>query len=225
MVEGNVRASVEHLEQAAVASPVDRADVVEHVVGNENPLRLLARLKVIRPQDVHARGNVTDDVVPERHVFHDRPRCIPVLVSHREQNGETVLSGEPVILENVPLGEDTPGVLQLEDVLDGPRRASPRRQLEEVIAAHLDVRRHEVCDRRIRSAEENVLTGRRQVVVDDLERAGARPTRDRLRVSTGFVNLGDVRVDDRRRCAVERDAAAQIVAGQTVDVDAVQDQE
>ena len=77
-----------------------------------------------------------------------------------------------------------------------------------MIAADLDVRRHEVRDRRIGAAEHHVLARRLQVVVDDPERPRPVPAGDRLGVRADLLEVGEMRVDDRDIPRIQRDAPA-----------------
>ena len=132
---------------------------------------------------------MANDVVSERDILHDGPRGGPALVAHREKNREAVLGSRPVVLEDVSIDEYTLGVLQLEEILDLPRAALPTERLEDVVAAYLDIRWHEIRDRRICSAEHDVFAGRFHVVVRDLERPGAIPATSGLRVGADFMNF------------------------------------
>src|SRR5439155_1442219 len=71
-------------------------------------------------------------------------------------------------------------------------------RLENVVGADLDVGRHQSSDARIGPAEYHVLAGRLQEIVGGLEGAGAGPPGDRLRIRAGFLEIGQVRIDDRR---------------------------
>src|SRR5205807_3177756 len=92
-------------------------------VGNPHPARLSARSVVVAAQDVEAAPHVAHDVVDERHVLDDRPRGAAALVADGEQDREAALRVRPVVLEHVALDDHTPSVLELEQVLDGPRDA------------------------------------------------------------------------------------------------------
>jgi hypothetical protein len=80
-------------------------------------------MDVIAAEHVDGGRDVPDDIVREDHVLHDRPGGGPVLIPNRKQNREPVLGLGPVVLEDVALDDHPPGVLQLEEVLDGPLRA------------------------------------------------------------------------------------------------------
>ena len=110
-----------------------------------------------RPRMLTPAADVAHDVVHEGDVLDDRPRRAAVLVAHGEQDREAVLRVRPVVLEQVALDEHAARVLQLEQVLDGPRRARvgrvahlPGQRLREVVAPDLDVGGHQPGDRRDR---------------------------------------------------------------------------
>src|SRR5207245_9959998 len=119
---GVARIEGEELEEPPRAPPVHGADVVEQVVLDQDPLGLLAGEIVVRGEDVEPAPGVPEDVLPERHVLDRAPRCSTVLVPAAEEDGEPILVVLPVVLEEIALREYPPGVLQLEDVLDRPRR-------------------------------------------------------------------------------------------------------
>ena len=86
----------------------------------------------------------------------------------------------------------------------------------------LDVGRDEVRDGRAGAAEEKVLGGGLQVVVDDLEGAGPTPDGDRLGVVALGVEVGEVGVHDGRAGAVGRETAEDVAGRGAVDVAAVE---
>src|SRR5439155_14643882 len=128
------------------------------------------------------------------------------------------------VFEDIALDQYAAGVLQLEQVLDGGPHSSPGRGLEEVITTDLDVRRHEVGDRRVAAAEHDILAGRLQIVVDDLEGPWATPAHDGLGVLRLVLEVGEVGIDDGERFAVECDAAHGGLTGISVDIAPVDDQ-
>src|SRR5207302_11313998 len=85
-----------------------RADVVEQVVLDEDPVRLLARIGVVLAEDDDAVRRVANDVVGEGDVFDRTPGTAAALVPRGEENGESVLPAGlgPVVLEDVPVHED-----------------------------------------------------------------------------------------------------------------------
>ena len=101
---------------------------------------------------------------------------------------------------------------------------APRDVLGDVVAGDRDVGWHQVGDRRIAAAEHHVLARRFEVVVGDRERARAVPAADRLRVLPDQLDVGDVRAGDRRRGAVQRDAALLALVRIAVNVEAIDDQ-
>src|SRR2546422_10627747 len=82
---------------------------------------------VVVPGGVNPRPAVTQDVILEDDVVHLGPRCGPILVPDREEDREPALRVRPVLLEDVPLDEDTAGVLYLEQVLRAPAGAAVTR--------------------------------------------------------------------------------------------------
>src|SRR5829696_3392156 len=107
-------------------------------------------------------------------------------------------------------------------IASGPRQVEHAPGVSDVVVADLDVRRNEILDPRIAAAEHHDLVSRREVVVLDLEWAGAVVAEHRLRVAVVAVALGEPRVDDGRHRAVERDAALEIERRRAVDVAAVE---
>ena len=77
-------------------------------------VRLLAWKVVVIPEDIEARATAAQDIVPEVHMVDLRPRGRPVLVPHREEDGEPALSVGPILFEDISLDEHRAGVLQLE---------------------------------------------------------------------------------------------------------------
>ena len=65
-----------------------------------------------------------DDIVGELHVFHDEPGSSALLIPYRQQHREPVLGFLPVIFEYIAIDQHATRVLQLEDILDGPRGSS-----------------------------------------------------------------------------------------------------
>ena len=73
VVHCNIGSTAENLKDIAEAFPIDVANVIEDIVTDENPLGLLARMDVVRAQDVHAGGDVSDEIVSERDVANHGP--------------------------------------------------------------------------------------------------------------------------------------------------------
>ncbi|OLC80131.1 MAG: hypothetical protein AUH72_12660 [Acidobacteria bacterium 13_1_40CM_4_65_8] len=172
-----------------------------------------------------------DDVVREDDVLDGRPGRATILIAHREEDGKAVLGLRPVVLEQVTVNEHAPGVLELEQVLDGPFGAGerlvtdlPRHRFRQVILADLDVGGHEIANGGIGAAEHDVLAGSFEVAVGDLERAVAVPAGDRLRVGAAFLEVRQVRVDDSRLPRVHRDAPTAAARRVPVQVAAVEDE-
>src|SRR4029078_5565934 len=84
---GVARIEGEELVEAPRASPAHGADVVEQVVLDEDAPRLPAGEVVVRGEDVEPAPGVTEDVLPERHVFDRAPRCAAVLVADGGEDG------------------------------------------------------------------------------------------------------------------------------------------
>ena len=99
----------------------------------------------------------------------------------------------------------------------------PRERLGKVVPTDLDVRGHEIRDRRVPAAEHEVFARSFEVVVDDLEGAGPVPADDRLGISRLVVRVRDVGVDNGRGSAVQGEAPRQRDSPAAVDVHAVQD--
>src|SRR6266480_1772370 len=90
---------------------------------------------------------MADAVVAKCHVLHYRPWSRPAIVSHCEQDGKSILSVQPVLLEEIAFNQYSLGVLKLEEVLHRPRYARvlgvadfPGERLGEVVATDLDIR-------------------------------------------------------------------------------------
>ena len=166
------------------------------VVHDRHPLcRLTHGAIAIARQDSKATIGVFHHIVPKQHVLHNRPLSCPVLVAGSQEKGWSA----PVVLEQVSLDQHALGVLQLQQVLQGPldsgegRIARPPFQgLEEMVAPDLDVRWHQVADLGIRASEHDVLGGGFKVVVDDLERTRTVVAKNGLRVVPRRVDLGDM---------------------------------
>src|SRR5262245_41721427 len=187
---------------------------LEQIVLDFNSPGYHARLIVVRAVHVDASADAPDDVIREGYVLNDRPGGHSILVANGEEDGESVLRHRPDLLEDVAVNQDALRVFQLKEVLDppGPSRVAriadpPRERLEAVVTTELDVRRHEVVDRRIGAAEDEILAGALEIVVDDLERAGPIPAADGLGIGALLVAIRDVRVNHGGRGAVERYAA------------------
>ena len=133
----------------------------------------------------------------------DRPSWLRVV----KRIAYPACAADPDVLEHVAFDEDAPRVLQLERVLHLPLLPAPLERLREVVAPDGDVGWHQVGDRRIGAAEQDVLACAFEIVVLDEVRAGAVPAGNRLAVLPDHLDVGDVAVDDLRRAAVERDAA------------------
>jgi len=108
---------------------------------------------------------------------------------------ESGVAIDPAVLKNIAVDQHPLGVFQLEKVLDRPVDAGvarvarvPRQRLAQPVPPDLDVGRDKVRDRRVGPAEEDVLSRTLDVIVDDLERAGAIPTDDPLRIPISNVN-------------------------------------
>ncbi len=201
-----------------------RVDVVRQVVADDDAGGLLARREVVVAGDVEDRRDVADDVVLDRDVLDDGPGRSAALIARRHQNRIALLASRPVVFDRVPLEEHVLRVLELDEVLDGPRRRPPGDRFRDVVAAQRDVRGHQVRDGGIAAAEQHVLSCRLEVVVLDQIRAGTVPAGDRLRVLVDAVNLGEVRVQDLRVAAVERERSTLAPGGLTVEVAAVHDE-
>jgi hypothetical protein len=133
------------------------------------------------------------------------------------------------VCEDVALDQHAPRVLQLEKVLDRPlsvvwRGGAPRQRLHQLVAAHDDVRRDQIGDARIAAAEHEIFSGGLEMVVLDGVRAGPVPSGNRLRVVAVLFEVGEVRVGDRRRRRVERDAPPRADLRISVDVQPIEDE-
>ena len=65
---------------------INSDDVVGQVVADEDVVGLPARMVVVVATDVEDSGDVPHDVVLERDVPHDRPRCGAFLIARRKSN-------------------------------------------------------------------------------------------------------------------------------------------
>src|SRR5262249_40372634 len=147
---------------------------------------------------------------PDRDVRDGGPRSRPRLISRSDHDGETI-----IVLEDVRLHEDTSGILELEEVLHRPPRAvvsavagNPSRVLREGISSDLDVRRNETRDGWIAPPEHDVLRPALEIVVDDLDGPVSVPARQSLRIGTDLLEIGHVRMDDRKMLPVQCDSPA-----------------
>ena len=164
------------------------------------------------------------DVLFEAHVRDDAPRAAAVLVAHGDHDGVARLAALPVVVERVAHDRHVARVLQLEEILDDPVLAAPRGLLRELVVGDRDVRRDEARNARIGAAEYDVLGGALEIVVRDRVRPRTVPSGDRLRVLSNRLDVGNPAARDRRRRAVERDAALLPERRVAVDVDAVHNQ-
>src|SRR6185369_6353730 len=212
------------------------SDVLPQIVPDQNPfgfLTLIPRTVVVVSHERNSASAVTDDVIDELDILHNRPWSIAVLIAYREQHGKSGLGLLPTVFHHVALDDDAAGIFQLEQVLDGPLCAFvsrlvllPSQGFHQVIPSHYNVRPHEILDVRIAAAEHDVLTGPLQVVVADFERTGAPPAENRLGVSSDLLKVGEVRVDDGQVPPVQGHAPPRplfriTVEGATVDNDRV----
>ena len=234
MIDSDVRGpgvKVEPCPWICVASPAGRSDIVEHVVLDENS-RGLARDRGIGIGAVRQDRcwGMPHDVAGKRHILHYGPRRGAFLVTGCKEDRETILRSHPVVLEDVPIEQNPLGVFELEEIFHGPVNAPvarvielPRERLGKVVPTDLDVRGHEIRDRRVPAAEHEVFARSFEVVVDDLEGAGPVPAGDRLGVERLVVRIRDVGVDDGRGGAVQGDAPPKRDCRAPVHVDAIQD--
>ncbi len=157
---------------------------------------LAALRRVVVAEDVEDRAGAADDVAGELDVLDDNPRRPPRRVARRQHDGEAGLRAAPVVFHDVVAHPHPPRVLQLEQVLDGPRRAAPLRVLRQVVALDDDVGGDEVGDVDLGAAEEDVLAGGLEVVVADHDLARRVPAGDGLRVLADGLDVAHVAVDD-----------------------------
>ena len=207
-----------------VGQVVRGADVVDQVVLDRDVLGLQRRVDVVPARDVEHRGEVPDDVAPNGDVPRHRPRRAAALIARREQDGVARLTRRPVVLDGVAFDQDILGVLELEQVLDRPALRHPRERPADQVAAHRDVRRHQVRNARIAAAEHHVLAGGLEVVVLDQIRAGSVPAHDRLGVLLDALEVREVRVEDLGVAAVEREPAPLAIARVAVEIAAIDHQ-
>src|SRR5262249_4241885 len=153
----------------------------------------------------------------------DAPGAAAVLIAGFGPNRSAVLPRPPDMLEGVSFDDDAAGVFQLEGILDGDPRRLPRQPLRHQVAAHLDVVRDQIRERRIGAAENDVLARGLQQVVDDLERPGAERTADRLRVAVRVGEVGDGGIDHGDAHPVHQDAPAEIALVIAMEVRAIDD--
>ena len=220
---------VQQLKDPAGAVPL-RTDFHQEVVLDQDPGSLLAPKSVVGAAHVDAAPSPTHDVQAKGDILNRRPRRRPVLVADGKQDTEPALCFPPAVLEDVPLDQDPPGVLELEEVLDLPGDARipgiyhpPGQGLGEVVLANLDVGRHEVRNGGVRSAKHHVFTRRLEVVIDDLEGAGPVPGGDGLGIGTHFMKISEVGVDDGRAGALHADPASHVPGGRAMHIAAIED--
>src|ERR1051326_1749892 len=171
--------------------------------------------------DVDCAARAAHDVVHELDIADGRLRRVLLLIADREEQGRAVLPARPVVRHQVAVHKDALRVLQLELIFDDPAFAAPTQRLVEVVAAHDDVRGHD-AHARGRAAEEDALRRRLDVVVDDLERAGAGPAADGLALVALAFEVCEVAVEDAYGAAVGGDAAALAFRRVAVKVAAVE---
>src|SRR5262245_55935671 len=228
ILDGEILRAPINLKRYPAAVPAFAVYVFEQVIGDsESPTRH-TRSVVVAAVHIETRRRVTHDVICEGHVLNHRPGGFPILVANGEEDREPVLRHCPIILEDVAVNQSALRVLQLKEVLDPPGPPSvaripdpPHEWLEAMVATELDVRRNEVRDRRISAAEHEILPCAFEIVVYDLEWAGAIPAADGLGIGALLVAVGDVRVNDRGRGAVERYAAPKGGRRAAMDIDPV----
>src|ERR1041384_4505980 len=141
---------------------------------------------------------MADDVVGKGDVCDLGPGVSAALVARREDNGEGFLiCADPAIFKDIVIDGHIPGVLDLEDVLNGHVNAAPcgvivvpRGALGHVIVGDGDVAGNIVGDRSVAAADDKVFAGGfEEVVVDDVA-AGAVEACDGLGIAAAVVDVG-----------------------------------
>src|SRR5207237_6705322 len=121
MFDDHIGRSGEQLKQSSPSPPAPH--ILEEIISDEDVLCLAAGVDVVSSKDVHAGGNMTDDVVREGHIFDSRPWRIAILVPNGEEDGKPVLRLWPVVFEQVAVDHYVAGALEFEQVLHAPWRA------------------------------------------------------------------------------------------------------
>src|SRR6202171_1003302 len=97
----------------------------------------------------------------------------------------------------------------------------PTQGLEKMIPANFDIRRDVIDERGPSAAKHDVFSCRLQFIVHYFEWSGAVPTDYGLCVLTYDVDVGNIRINHRQGCSVERNPSLDIPCGRTVNVAAV----
>ena len=153
---------------------------------------------VVEAENLEPAGGVPHDVPLEHHVIHLAPRAVAVLVAHGKEDGEAGLARLPRVFDRVPFDRHAPRVFQFQQVLDRPLLAAPLGRLGEMVVGDGDVGGNEIRHARIGPAEQQVFRCRFEIVVGDGVGTGPVPARDRLRVLTDRLDVGNVAAGDRR---------------------------
>ena len=229
VVDRHIGGAREQLQQPASAPRP--AQIVKQIVLDQDAFGLLAEVVVVIAQNVDPLCGMAQDVIAEGHVFHRRPGRRAVGIAHGKEDREAILVGWPVVLEEIAVDEHSAGVLQLEEVLDGPLDAgiariadAPGQWLEEVVVPDFNIGRHEIDNLRIHAPKHHILPGSLEIVVHDLEGTGAVPAKNRLPFHPHLVKVRQIRIDDGGARAVDGEPAPDVAGRRAMQIAPVKDQ-
>src|SRR5580658_5699154 len=86
----------------------------------------------------------------------------------------------------------------------------PTHCLEKMISPYFDLRGNVTTQRRLSPAKQDILTGRLQLVVHDLERSRSVPSNNGLGVLPFHMDVRDIGVNYRQGRSVEHHAALHV---------------
>src|SRR5690606_7724501 len=149
-------------------------------------------------ENVDALAGADDDVAADLDILDRRERRTAVLVP----NGNSKCRAFPVVREIVVCESNASCVLQFKKRLDRELVLFPSFGFEEDVSRNFDLRWDELSVCGIGAAEHNIFGTAFNVVVQDLDITGARPSANALRFFALTREAFDITVLDDRSCAV-----------------------
>src|SRR5439155_1407651 len=162
----DVAREADDLERRPQAGLTRHAENQVVVDGNTRG-RIADGIAARRAGDGNGGRGVAQKVIADRHVRRLGPGRRPAVVRRGEVDDGAALRTRPAVLQHVVLDDYALRVLRIDDIRDDPRLREPRERLREVVALDVDIRRDEVGNGRVGTAEHDVLPGRFQIGVVD----------------------------------------------------------